>query len=112
MGNDQSASPSRSAQNSSAVNQSPSAGSEPKKSSGIVVVGTADSPEGADPDNYITRLNSCPTFQPIATAAPGSPDAHPQRSDFVSELDWKAAVKASKPKLGLPYSFHRKMNKY
>lgn len=97
MGNEQSA-------NKGGLTQSSSAGSEigkaeagQKKSSGIVVVGTGQdtSFEESDSDSYISRLNTCPTFQPIAGVGSSTLDVRPQQGDQIAELNWKAAVKAS-----------------
>lgn len=66
------------------------------KQSGIVVVGTKQDPSASDSylDTYITRLHSCPSFQPILQSSLTA-DAKPQPGDFVSQLDWRAALKVS-----------------
>nr|XP_039253905.1 BLOC-1-related complex subunit 5-like [Styela clava] len=65
------------------------------KTSGIVVVGTKE-PElsGNYLDNYITRLDTCPSFQPIFQSQ-GSGEGRPQQGELVGQLDWKAALKVS-----------------
>lgn len=69
-----------------------------KTSTGIVVVGTKQDPALSDSylDNYITRLDTCPTFEPIFQSQGGSGEGKPQANELVAHLDWKAALKVSK----------------
>lgn len=86
MGNEQSAN----SQGSNAVKQTEG------KPTGVVVVGTAGqaSNEADLSDGYISRLNTCPTFEPIANLST-SFEINQKSSDPIAELDWKSALKAS-----------------
>lgn len=85
MGNEQSTN----SQSSNAVKQTQA------KPTGIVVVGTGQVSNDADlSDGYISRLNTCPTFEPIASLST-SFEINQKSSDLVVELDWKSALKAS-----------------